>query len=134
MALDLAAVFQNISVILTKVVDQNAQSIQNVQAILPVLLKSKLMDYLKCKTNSNQFELIFNSRCKDPCPGVCALNAECRVINHNTVCTCMDGYEGEPSSNCRPMSKYIIIFYDGPKKNHYKSSCTRNYSFKTYIA
>lgn len=44
-----------------------------------------------------------NNKCKDPCPGTCGINAECTVINHNPVCTCMIGFEGEPSRSCRPI-------------------------------
>lgn len=39
--------------------------------------------------------------CVDPCPGVCAQYAECRVINHLASCTCQIGYTGDPYSFCR---------------------------------
>lgn len=41
-----------------------------------------------------------NQRCKDPCPGTCGVNAECRVINHNPVCICAIGYSGDPFFGC----------------------------------
>jgi hypothetical protein len=41
-----------------------------------------------------------NERCKDPCVGSCGVNAVCSVRNHNAVCTCIVGYEGDPSSQC----------------------------------
>lgn len=41
-----------------------------------------------------------NERCADPCPGSCGLNARCHVINHVSICTCNDGYEGDPFSGC----------------------------------
>lgn len=41
-----------------------------------------------------------NNKCKDPCPGVCGVNAECQVINHAPTCLCINGYTGDPSSNC----------------------------------
>lgn len=44
-----------------------------------------------------------NNRCVNPCPGVCGLNAECRVINHYPVCSCLSGYTGDASSACRPI-------------------------------
>jgi len=44
-----------------------------------------------------------NNHCIDPCPGVCGLNAECKVVNHAPVCNCMIGYSGEPSVACRPV-------------------------------
>jgi hypothetical protein len=40
--------------------------------------------------------------CKDPCPGVCGVNAECQVVNHIPTCTCLSGYTGEPFSACFP--------------------------------
>lgn len=38
--------------------------------------------------------------CVDPCIGVCGTNADCRVINHSPVCTCLPGYTGEPFVRC----------------------------------
>lgn len=41
-------------------------------------------------------------KCRDPCPGSCGANARCNVINHIPICTCPDGYTGDPFSNCYP--------------------------------
>lgn len=41
-----------------------------------------------------------NNKCKDPCPGVCGLNAECRVQNHSPICLCLEGYGGDPTRGC----------------------------------
>lgn len=41
-----------------------------------------------------------NSKCKDTCPGSCGLNAQCRVVNHNAVCTCVEPYTGNAYTNC----------------------------------
>lgn len=59
----------------------------------------------ECVTNTDcpRDKSCANNRCVDPCPGVCGLNAECRVINHNPVCTCVTGYTGDASSACRPV-------------------------------
>ena len=27
-----------------------------------------------------------NKQCKDPCPGSCGINSNCRVVNHNPIC------------------------------------------------
>lgn len=40
------------------------------------------------------------SKCKDPCPGVCGQFAECQVINHQPSCTCIAGYSGNPFHYC----------------------------------
>ena len=42
-----------------------------------------------------------NEKCRDPCPGACGAFAECEVINHNAVCRCQQGYEGDPFTGCR---------------------------------
>lgn len=45
------------------------------------------------------------NRCVDPCPGTCGVNAVCEVSNHIPVCSCIQGYEGDPFSSCRPKPK-----------------------------
>lgn len=53
-----------------------------------------------------------NQRCVDPCPGTCGVNARCRVVNHNPICSCNSGYFGDPFSQCRPEeSKHVIFFW-----------------------
>lgn len=39
-------------------------------------------------------------KCKDPCPGACGINAECRVISHTPNCFCINGYIGNPFVQC----------------------------------
>ena len=43
-----------------------------------------------------------NRLCINPCAydDPCASNAICIVTNHNPVCTCPDGYIGDPSISC----------------------------------
>lgn len=41
-----------------------------------------------------------NQKCKDPCPGLCGANAECRVISHTPTCLCSVGYTGDPFTQC----------------------------------
>jgi hypothetical protein len=43
------------------------------------------------------------NKCVDPCPGLCGINAECRVANHIPVCSCQQGFTGDPYSSCRPI-------------------------------
>lgn len=41
-----------------------------------------------------------NERCSDPCIGSCGLNSICTVVKHSPVCTCKNGYSGNPFSVC----------------------------------
>ncbi|KAJ8938421.1 hypothetical protein NQ318_004707, partial [Aromia moschata] len=38
----------------------------------------------------------------DPCPGSCGAGAQCSVINHTPICSCPEGYTGDPFSYCQP--------------------------------
>lgn len=40
------------------------------------------------------------SKCKDPCPGTCGVNAECQVVKNLPTCTCLPGYNGDPFRYC----------------------------------
>ena len=54
-----------------------------------------------------------NRLCINPCAydNPCAPNANCRVVNHEPVCTCPDGYIGSPETSCelRKISDYLYI-------------------------
>lgn len=41
-----------------------------------------------------------NQKCRDPCPGSCGQNAECRVISHTPNCACLSGFTGDPFVQC----------------------------------
>lgn len=41
-----------------------------------------------------------NQKCFKPCPGPCGQNTECRVFNHNPICSCKSGFTGDPFSRC----------------------------------
>ncbi|KAF0298054.1 Neurogenic locus notch 3 [Amphibalanus amphitrite] len=42
-------------------------------------------------------------KCVNPCPGPCGSGADCSVVNHITMCSCPEGYTGDPFSLCRPV-------------------------------
>lgn len=42
-------------------------------------------------------------RCRDPCPGACGVNANCRCEKHHPVCTCNHGLTGNPLIRCYPI-------------------------------
>lgn len=47
-----------------------------------------------------------NNKCKDPCPGSCSNNAVCQVVNHLPLCTCLNGYTGDPFKYCVYQGKF----------------------------
>ncbi|KAF0298053.1 Neurogenic locus notch 1 [Amphibalanus amphitrite] len=58
----------------------------------------------ECVTNEecSFSQACMRQKCRDPCPGVCGLNAQCTVQNHNPICRCNEGYRGDPFTVCRP--------------------------------
>lgn len=57
-----------------------------------------------------QNKACMNQKCVDPCPGTCGLNARCAVINHNPICTCPAGQDGDPFVRC-----YEPVVIEEPK-------------------
>lgn len=58
----------------------------------------------------------FGQKCQDPCIGSCGFNALCNVKNHQPICSCFEGYDGDPYSGCnakqgkcRVHSQYLSI-------------------------
>lgn len=51
-----------------------------------------------------------NQKCRDPCPGSCGVNAQCRVMKHIAICSCLEGYTGNAFVQCLPI----------PPKGNYK--------------
>lgn len=41
-----------------------------------------------------------NYKCKDPCPGSCGINTICAVHLHSPMCSCQEGYTGDPFTSC----------------------------------
>lgn len=49
----------------------------------------------------------------DPCPGTCGLGARCVVINHNPICSCPPGQEGDPFNKCyAPIGKLSFSIFE----------------------
>lgn len=66
----------------------------------------------ECVLNSDcpKNKACIHNKCKDPCPGVCGMNAECHVNNHAPSCACLPGYEGNPFTSCF-ISKILIYHH-----------------------
>lgn len=59
----------------------------------------------ECLVNSDcpSNKACVNNKCRDPCPGTCGINADCRVISHVPSCTCLPSYTGNPFVSCSPI-------------------------------
>jgi hypothetical protein len=66
----------------------------------------------ECVSNSDcdRTKACSNNKCKDPCPGACGVNAECRVIAHSPSCDCYIGYTGNPLHECYEIDEGNNIF------------------------
>ena len=51
-----------------------------------------------------------NRKCINPCPGLCGANAECHVISHTPMCSCLQTYTGDPFTQCYPTRKPIYEY------------------------
>lgn len=80
----------------------------------------------ECVTNSDcpSDKSCQQLKCRDPCPGVCGLNAACRVLNHLPTCHCLSNFVGDPYRYCQiPEKREFAV---NPKSTSYMD-------FKTYF-
>ena len=56
----------------------------------------------ECVVNSecNSNLACINQKCKDPCPGTCGRNAQCKVVHHSPICSCGSDSTGDPFVYC----------------------------------
>lgn len=89
----------------------------------------------QCVVNSDcpsNYACISN-KCKNPCPGTCARNAECQVVNHLPTCTCHQGFTGDPFKYChiiRHERKYIKKFKLKYSTTNLWVICFSSYTYK----
>lgn len=76
----------------------------------------------ECVLNSDcpRTQACLRKKCVDPCIGTCGQNAECSVMNHIPICTCLTGYVGNAFVVCRLVEK------PAPKKPCNPSPCGPN--------
>ena len=64
----------------------------------------------ECPSN----QACIRQKCRDSCPGSCGAGAVCHVVNHVPVCTCQEGYTGDPFTSCiqkqEPRKKLLLLF------------------------
>lgn len=65
----------------------------------------------ECLVNSDcsSTKACVRNKCIDPCPGTCAANADCQVVNHAPLCSCRIGYTGDPFRQCFLNRKYEFL-------------------------
>lgn len=79
----------------------------NPQCICPPGLKGDPTSLTGCHDfeclvddDCNNHQACIGYRCRDPCPGSCGINTNCRVEKHHPVCTCNHGLTGNPLTRC----------------------------------
>lgn len=65
----------------------------------PPACRPECLIHQDCPTNL----ACVRNKCTDPCAGSCGFNAQCAVRNHQPVCSCLQGFEGDPFSGCNPV-------------------------------
>lgn len=69
----------------------------------------------ECVINSEcpSSEACIRQSCRNPCLGSCGTGAQCHVLNHIPVCTCQEGYTGDPFTSClpQPRKKTLLSWY-----------------------
>lgn len=80
-----------------------------------------------------------NNKCRDPCIGSCGFNAQCTVVNHQPICSCHEGFQGDPFSGCGPVpagklisSKWCTVS-SRLLSNSISRIPNRNYLFQSYL-
>lgn len=51
----------------------------------------------ECSTN----QACYNFKCRDPCIDACGQGAQCQARNHGAICSCGQGFVGDPLTACR---------------------------------
>lgn len=61
----------------------------------------------ECSINSDcpSNKACINNKCGDPCLGSCGLQTECHVYQHAAICSCLEGYTGNPFQSCHVKDK-----------------------------
>lgn len=67
-------------------------------------------------------------KCKDPCPGTCGANADCRVVSHTPQCLCSIGYTGDPFVQCNQVQQSECY-----SLSHWYTTLRRRLSSRSYI-
>jgi hypothetical protein len=75
---------------------------------MPPNCRPECVIHSECPSN----QACIRERCRGPCPGACGTGAQCHVLNHLPICTCQEGYSGDPFTSCfpqQPQCKTIVF-------------------------
>lgn len=107
---------------------------QAVCSCLPTFVGSPPACRPECVSSSEcpSDKACINQKCVDPCPGTCGYNAQCRVNNHSPICSCKNGFVGDPFTRCYPRkflhpdnsSQYLLEFPPWWSSNSTRTSNT----------
>lgn len=66
----------------------------------------------ECVSNNDcsSQQACINTKCTDPCPGSCGINSQCNVRNHSPVCSCLQGYTGDPFRMCEVIMGESVFY------------------------
>ena len=71
-------------------------------------------------------------KCTDPCPGTCGINAKCQVNNHSPICSCQNGFTGDPFTRCysnpRKILKSIYLYFCHFNNNSLYRFCSTSHT------
>lgn len=75
---------------------------QGVCSCLPTYIGSPPGCRPECVASSEcpQNRACANQKCIDPCSAPCGLNTRCEVISHSPICSCRQGFTGDPFTRC----------------------------------
>lgn len=51
-----------------------------------------------------------NNVCNDPCQNACGRRAKCFVQDHSPICSCEEGFDGNPYINCQTIRSNYSFF------------------------
>lgn len=67
---------------------------------------------IECDSSDDcpSINVCISKSCVDPCPGICGLKANCIAEDHIPICSCPDGYNGDPFIACISCNYEIRIW------------------------
>lgn len=68
-------------------------------------LRFILQFYFKGNSECAQNQACINYKCSNPCSQTCGVDALCEVFNHNPICSCPLGYDGDPFTSCTKIER-----------------------------